>query len=213
MEVTRIVVLDGEKKHLEKTCRFLKSFGEFSIVGKTTDFSAGVNLIYQKQPDIVIVDIYFNDQLVGKTYVGELSRKYDCKIIVHSLQTDPEVIKECFLVGALDYCIKNDLELLRFSIKKVMMKNNPSAILIEAMRNSYIENIGAKIISPSQFEVYKLLKTGAKRREIAEILNKDENTIKQHINKLRKILEFKHISEVASMEKKIIEGIILREKY
>lgn len=108
-----VVIVEDEKltrEGLEQTVDW-KQYG-CTLIGSAADGEAGISLILEKKPDIVITDIRM-PRKNGLEMMEELQKKADCQFIVLSGYDDFVYAKQAMRYGASGYLLKpiDDAEL------------------------------------------------------------------------------------------------------
>ncbi|WNK01450.1 response regulator transcription factor [Thalassospiraceae bacterium LMO-JJ14] len=105
MTVTAVIIDD------EELMRRVVSAGleqlDVSIVGETEDGRAGVDLVLELEPDLVLLDIIM-PELNGYLALEEIiGRAHDPYVVMMTAIADEEVSRNCRLAGAQDYILKS----------------------------------------------------------------------------------------------------------
>ena len=82
---------------------------DMTFVGIASNGKRALELVAEKQPDIIITDLVMNE-MDGIALIRELkARGYDGRIIVLSNYSEFEMVREAMKMGAFDYILKNSL--------------------------------------------------------------------------------------------------------
>ena len=82
---------------------------DMTFVGIASNGKRALELVAEKQPDIIITDLVMNE-MDGIALIRELkARGYDGRIIVLSNYSEFEMVRDAMKMGAFDYILKNSL--------------------------------------------------------------------------------------------------------
>lgn len=104
MKKPRILLADDHPSILANLCILADTVGE--VVGAVSDGRAAVNESLQLQPDVVVLDLEIPG--VGGIEAARLLRRDlpDCKLIMCTVHTGRQHIKEAFAAGATGFVCK-----------------------------------------------------------------------------------------------------------
>lgn len=111
----RLVLIDDHQVVREGICALLSLERDLNVVGEAGDIDAGVELVKQLTPDLVICDLTMPG-CSGGVAVRRLSHECpNAKVLVLTAHDSFESIRESFIAGAIGYVRKDALraELLR----------------------------------------------------------------------------------------------------
>jgi DNA-binding NarL/FixJ family response regulator len=99
-----ILLADDHPQMLANLCRLADTVGE--VVGAVTDGRAAVDSSLRLHPDVVVLDIMM-PRVGGLEATRFLRRDLpECKVIICSMHTHSELIKEAFAAGAVGFVRK-----------------------------------------------------------------------------------------------------------
>lgn len=104
MERPRILLADDHPQILSNLCHLAETVSE--VVGTASDGQAAVDESLRLRPDIVMLDLVMPG--VGGLAAARFLRRDlpECKVIICSMFTQPELIKEAFAAGAIGFVRK-----------------------------------------------------------------------------------------------------------
>jgi len=191
MEATKkIKIMMAEDHDLvrESILSGLKLFENINVIGEAANGLEMLALINKNEPDVLITDIDM-PVMGGFELVPIIKSKYPhIKIIVVTMHSGSEFIKEMILRGTNSFLPKNcGMQELHKAIEKVYyeefyFQESIPKTLVATLQNrkqqSYFADKSA--ITPRETEILKLLCEGKSTKEIADILNISEDTVESH---------------------------------
>ncbi|MDH4252592.1 MAG: response regulator transcription factor [Nitrospira sp.] len=104
MERPRILLADDHPQMLSNLCRLAETVGE--VIGAASDGQAAVNESLRLHPDVVVLDLVMPG-VGGLEAARRLRRDLpECKVVICSMYTQPEVIADAFAAGAVGFVRK-----------------------------------------------------------------------------------------------------------
>lgn len=140
--------------------------------------------------DIVLLDLNLTRaNLDGIELIEKLSR-LGPKIIALTSIVDDDVIVSSFECGAVNYMNKSSIYDIIKAIQSAVEGNAPihpdaSPALIARLK----EAKKVQILTPSELEIYYLQQKGYSKSKIAEMLFKSADTVKKHMQSIRRKLK------------------------
>jgi DNA-binding NarL/FixJ family response regulator len=118
MKRLRIVLADDHPQILTLLQTLLEP--DYHVVGTAEDGQSLIAAAQALRPDVVLTDVDM-PVLNGIDAVRELHRLLpDCRVIVHSSHSEPEIMAAAFEAGASGYLIKGSSQSLVSSIRTVV---------------------------------------------------------------------------------------------
>lgn len=103
-----IIIADDNQKALTALVKVLSS--EFEIVATATDGSSALEQILRLQPSVAVLDLNMLG-LNGIEIAREIARRgLPSRVIICSVEKDPELIEAAYNAGALGYVFKANLQ-------------------------------------------------------------------------------------------------------
>jgi DNA-binding NarL/FixJ family response regulator len=167
------------------------------IVGEAGDGLEALDLIAEKSPDVVIMDIYM-PKLNGLEATKQIQERFPkTKVIVLSSYADKVYVKEALKFGALGFVIKDTVfDELKVALNAV--KNNKiylSPGVLEPFVTHYMESppVSKTLnaynnLTVREQQIFKLFSHNCSRKEIAQSLRISPKTVDTHrFNLLQKL--------------------------
>lgn len=115
----KIVIVDDDRIVSRSLETIIKSDSEIEIVGIGYNYEDAIDLYFEKQPDIILLDIRMGEKTGIMAAKEILSRDEDAKVLFLTTFTDNEYIFESLKMGAKGYILKQDFESLIPSIRAI----------------------------------------------------------------------------------------------
>jgi len=199
-----MVVVDDHKLIREMWVRMFMEKPEIQIVGEAGELEEAIELIKQKKPDIVLLDINLFDKS-GLDAVPQI-RKFSpgTRIIAVSMHNQPAYAKKMLQLGASGYVTKNSSHTEIFKAVEEVLDGRKYVcteiknILSDQILETDNEEGGMKDLSLREIEVIKLINKGFSSKEIASELNISVRTIEVHRHNILKKLKLKNTASLLS---------------
>ena len=166
----------------------LFSFEEdLSCIGEAATNEEALQVIIEKKPDIVLVDLRLGNES-GFDLVEKVSSKKEThsKFIVLTSSAHLADFQKAKDVGAYGYILKEALpEELLFAIRLVSSgRKYYDPGIMELMMGDSEEEDYISSLTPKEMEVLRELGSGLSNKEIASKLFISENTVKKHVSQV-----------------------------
>ncbi len=198
--------------------RLLESDPAFLVVGEAADGLEAVQLVEQKRPDVLIVDLMM-PALNGLEVTRQLaSRAPATRIIILSMHQDDEYVLQALRSGAMGYVLKESTPTeLAQAIHDVVQgerylsrKLNNSLISLMVKQSQEKTPAGSyEQLSDREREVLQLVAEGLSSAEIARRLSISRRTVETHRASLMHKMGFANTTDVVRFA--IKRGIISLE--
>lgn len=205
-----IVILDDHQLFIDGIVNSFSNDPDITIAGFALDGTAGINLISQKQPDVVLLDIDFSKTRENGLDILKAIRTLSIypKVIVLTGHCDLSLIDRLQKEGANGFRLKNiDLPALRKTILDVcsgeMVFKYDSQILKDSGPSVFINQ---PVLSERAVEIIKLLAQGWIIKEIARKMGIAETTVNDHLERTKRKLGAKNNVELVFLAGK--SGVI-----
>lgn len=195
MSTIKVAVVDDHKLVREMWIKLLAEVKDIEVVAESGEFDEAIELIKQKKPDVVLLDINLK-QSSGMDAVP-LIRKFSpgTRIIGVSMHNQLSYAKKMLQMGAKAYVTKNSShkEILK-AIEEVMQGrtyicSEIKDIIAEHVMVNEQEEPKVQELSVREIEIIKLIHAGLSSKEIAEKLFLSVRTVEVHRHNILKKLK------------------------
>lgn len=202
----RVGVADDHEVVRKGIIALLEQETDLSIVGEAKNEAEIWDVVSEKQPDVLLLDLFFEQRPLGLQIISQLLNKYSrLKIVVFSIYNDDKYILNCIQQGALSYIIKSFdrkdiIQAIRCAkagmayftpeiatiIQRALVGYKPIAPL------SYSSGMASQyplhLLSEKEKIILRLISEGHSSRDIALQLGLSIYTVNNHrINMIKKI--------------------------
>lgn len=209
MQNTRVFLIGRKSMCLEGLAAILDGTPDVEIVGRSSEWAAGVARVATLEPDVVLVDMVHCAEC-GPSVPVECVRALDGhKVVLIGLPDAGHGIIDAFEAGALGYLSLSGqgAEEIRRIVATVAsgeaaIDPRLSASILERMRRlaRTAASSPSRDLAPTEREqsVLELLVAGSSNREIAHALHVSESTVKNHLHALYSKLGVESRSQAVS---------------
>jgi two-component system response regulator NreC len=181
----RVLIVDDHAVVRSGLRRVLEAEDDIEVVGEAGDMRGAVFEARAQRPDVVLMDVVMPGPTGIEATPAVLKEAPEAKVLVLSMQDDPEYVREAFSAGASGYVLKEAVD----------------AEVVDAVREvsgggRYVHPaLGARLVaadaeeraradedplSDREREVLRLLALGHTNQEIAEMLYLSVRTVETH---------------------------------
>jgi len=201
MKKLRVLLADDHVLLLEGVRRLLE--GDFEIVGAVENGRDLLEAAVALQPDVILLDITM-PLLNGIDATRQLRTLIpQSKIIVVTMHSDPEYVREAFQAGVSGYVLKQSaVSELVVAIQTVLGGSTYISPLITGeglltlRKTAGRASPSGRLLTPRQREVLQLVAEGRASKEIASLLQISVKTVEFHKSRIMKELGMHSIAEV-----------------
>lgn len=215
-QIISIVLIDDQaivraafKSLLERTLHF-------KVVGDAGDARAGIELVQQLRPDVVVLDITMPG-LSGIDAVTPLKKASPhSRVLMASQHEGMKFVQQALQAGADGYLSKDsEPEELALAIESVRRGDSylspkvANGVMARAVRGEMPplgDTNSLAILTPREREVFQLLAVGKANKEVAAMLGLSLGTVKKHRENLQRKLDCHSAAELARLA--IREGLL-----
>lgn len=198
----RILLVDDHTLFRSGLKALLSRQPDFEIVGEASDGLEGVKLAEQLKPDLVLLDLDMPVMGGTEALAQMLASNRELPVVMLTVSEDAEDLKEAFVLGARGYLVKNiDAEYLVNSVRQVVAGES---VMSPEMTSKFVNGIRAKHLSlmpevrpetvksltERERQILGCLAQGASNREMANLLNMSESTVKAHLQRIMRRFDF-----------------------
>lgn len=198
----RILLVDDHTLFRSGLKALLSRQADFEVVGEASDGLEGVKLAEQLKPDLVLLDLDMPVMNGTEALAQMLAINRELPVVMLTVSEDAEDLKEAFVLGARGYLVKNiDAEYLVNSVRQVVAGES---VMSPEMTSKFVNGIRAKHLSlmpevrpetvksltERERQILGCLAQGASNREMANLLNMSESTVKAHLQRIMRRFDF-----------------------
>lgn len=198
----RILLVDDHTLFRSGLKALLSRQADFEIVGEASDGLEGVKLAEQLKPDLVLLDLDMPVMNGTEALAQMLAANRELPVVMLTVSEDAEDLKEAFVLGARGYLVKNiDAEYLVNSVRQVVAGES---VMSPEMTSKFVNGIRAKHLSlmpevrpetvksltERERQILGCLAQGASNREMVNLLNMSESTVKAHLQRIMRRFDF-----------------------
>lgn len=198
----RILLVDDHTLFRSGLKALLSRQADFEIVGEASDGLEGVKLAEQLKPDLVLLDLDMSVMNGTEALAQMLAANRELPVVMLTVSEDAEDLKEAFVLGARGYLVKNiDAEYLVNGVRQVVAGES---VMSPEMTSKFVNGIRAKHLSlmpevrpetvksltERERQILGCLAQGASNREMANLLNMSESTVKAHLQRIMRRFDF-----------------------
>lgn len=198
----RILLVDDHTLVLDAFRHLLEP--EFEVVGTVSDSQSALSVAVELKPDIIVLDLgmpNLNGLQAGPEFKKRLPRT---KLIVLTMNEDPDIARESLRVWASGYLLKKSAgsELVKAVREALRGRTYVTPKTEHQLQEEFIRNPEfdhTKGLTPRQREVLKLLAEGRTMRETADVLHVTPRTIAFHKYKIMEEFGLKTNSDLVKL--------------
>lgn len=197
MNKLSLLIIDDHTLFRSGIIALLRRYEEFILLGETGDPMAGVKLAKSLDPDVILLDLHMPG-ISGIEVLKILSaEKIRAHVLMLTVSEDGEDLIDALCAGARGYLLKNvDTEALVAAIRQAahgetVVCPEMSSKLIEGVRNPVrkaARDEDENPLSPREREILSHIARGDSNKEIAQLLNLADSTVKIHVQNIFKKL-------------------------
>lgn len=175
----RVLLADDHSLVRKGFRRLLDDEAEIEVVGEAASGSAAIELALQLTPQVVVMDLAMPELDGIQATVQILRNQPGVGILILSMYSEDNYVRNAFAAGARGYLLKNALEVdLPYAIKEVAAGRTvlaPGLTMPTQDSNSDFDKLTQR-----EREVLQYIVQGKSNREIAAVLHLSVNTVSVH---------------------------------
>ena len=190
----RVVLIDDHQMLRDALRKLLESDPEFAVVGVAADGHAGIEVVRERRPDVVVMDLMMaglNGVDATRRIVADLP---GTRIVALSAQSGRRWVLSALEAGASGFVLKSDSYAeLSTAVRAVHAGRKylcaaVAGTVVDAQLASQTGGSAYTELSPREREVVQLIAEGLSSRAIANQLNLSPHTVDTHRrNAMRKL--------------------------
>lgn len=199
-KLVRVLLADKQPIVIHALTNLLAAYDKLTIIGKSVLLDEMPELITRAAPDMLITDLWFDDQLPGLPVIETLRLRHpDLKIILFTTVNSPEVVRQAHQARIEGFILKTDnLEEIRLAIQHVSSGHfYYSSKLFNALFTAPpSEGPSLDQLTPKEQIVLRQYARGMMPKEFAADLNIKPSTAETHLRNIKLALGFRNSVEL-----------------
>ncbi len=179
------------------------------VAGAAEDVREGIEKVLKIKPDIVLMDLRFQEQELGIGATAELKKRLpDTKVIIFTESDEEENIREAVKAGSSGFLLKKEVQDPDTIIKAIRTVYHGDAYITPSITAKILHEI-KRLTEKSKFELTKrelqilrLMSEGKDNKDIADSLNIDIRTVANHVSNILFKMNAKNRTEAAAIARK-----------
>jgi DNA-binding NarL/FixJ family response regulator len=179
-EQIKIMVVDDHFVVRMGLSTLINSQADMTVVGEATNGKQAIALFETCKPDVTLMDLRM-PEMGGVDAITAIRRENpECRIIILTTYDGDEDIYRAFQAGARAYLLKDmhrdDL------LEAIRAVHRGQRFIPPAVASSLADRMPRSELTTREMEVLKLIVKGMSNKEIAQVLEIAEGTVKIHVN-------------------------------
>jgi len=162
---------------------------DFQVLARCLEGQAALGAVRQLKPDVLILDLRM-PKMDGLGVLREMQKeKLSTRVVVLTAAPDEDEVLEAIRLGVYGVVLKEMApRLLVQCIRKVaageqwLEKRSVSLALEKLLKRETATRQIAKVLTPREIEIVRMVADGLRNREIADRLYINEGTVKVHLH-------------------------------
>lgn len=180
------LLLADDHKYLLDGVRLSLDISGFDIVAHTMDIHQVVPLYQEHKPDVLLLDIMFNQDKTGLDVLTDIQQiDSDARVVIFSQYDQDEMIQKAYSSGAMAFLTKSTridtlVQAIESASKGEVYFTNEIAQRLAALTTRSNQNAirsPKKLLTPRELEIFCLLAKGLTELETAKELGFHQRTI------------------------------------
>lgn len=179
----RVALVDDHHLIREGLRLVLQGESGFTIVGEAADHASATDLVMKERPDVLVLDLTFPEGDAMPLLRELRSRLPDLRIVVLTMHSDPETVRQALAAGAAGYLIKGAQS--RELIEAIRAVARGERYLHSSVTGTVVDDsirwFESGTMSAREREVLSLLASGHSPAQIAASLDISVHTVRRHL--------------------------------
>lgn len=186
----RLIVVDDHIKVHQGIAAIIDAFDDLEIVGHASNGQEAISLIYEQQPDLVLMDVIMPVMNGIEATRRIHATQPHIKILALSSFHDTDSVRQMLNAGAVGYVLKNtSIDDLAHTVRaahsgKVVLSPEISSLLLEMPPAGPQTRSADYGLTGREREILALVVSGRNNGEIAALLTISLSTVKFHVSSI-----------------------------
>jgi DNA-binding NarL/FixJ family response regulator len=175
-----------------------------SVCGEANNIRDAMDLIRERKPNIVIVDITLRGSSGLELLKDLKAQGLEVSVLVLSMHDEELYAERALRAGAKGYISKNEASTEVLAAIRCVMNGEiyaspkMTARLLERLtqRRAASELVGVELLADRELEVFQSLGRGKSTKEIAQTLNLGESTVETYRSRIKEKLHLRSAAEL-----------------
>jgi DNA-binding NarL/FixJ family response regulator len=175
----RVLLADDHSLVRKGFRRLLDDEPEIEVVGEAANGATAIELSLQLNPQVIVMDLAMPEMDGIQATVQILRNQPETAVLILSMYSEENYVRNAFAAGARGYLLKNALEVdLAYAIKEVAAGRTVLAPGLNMPSQAHGSDFDK--LTQREREVLQHIVQGKSNREIAAVLHLSVNTISVH---------------------------------
>ena len=212
-DVIRIVLADDHPIYRDGLARSLTDAGGIEIVGEASDGEAAAAMVLQTRPDVVLLDI----SMPKGGGIGALARimQIDAppRVAMLTASEADDDLMQAIKLGAQGYILKGvgatelvDLVRELAAGRSYVSPGLAGRLLVAMRRRETVAPNPLDDLSKREEDILKLVAQGKSNREVGDVLELQEKTVKHYMTSILQKLQVRNRVEAAMLARQYLKG-------
>jgi DNA-binding NarL/FixJ family response regulator len=198
-----ILIVDDHQVVREGLKKILEHHGSYHVCGDASGPDEAINIIAEKSPHLVLVDISLGSNATGIDLVKACSDRFPgVKTAVLSMHDEKVYAERALKAGARGYIMKQSsheviLEAISYILQgNIYLSREMSSHVLNRIYSSSDTSDPLALLSDRELEIFKLIGEGLSTSSIASKLNISTNTLQSHRRRIKEKLSLETSAEL-----------------
>jgi DNA-binding NarL/FixJ family response regulator len=183
----RILLIDDHAVVRAGYRRFLEHGEDMQVVGEAENAEQGYTLYRQHQPNVCVVDLSMPG-VGGLDLIRRISSQApQASLLAFSMHEEPVFAQRAIQAGARGYVTKQSApDILVQAVRELHAgRRFVSQDMARELAQTQTRMHPSSLLSPREFDVFRLIAQGQTVPEVAERLNLSQKTVANHVTQLK----------------------------
>ena len=199
-----IIIADDHETVRDGLKSIVNEKNGYVLVAEAKNGLEAVELARKHNPKILLMDITM-PQCDGLTALSEVMKNNrQTRVLMFSMHSNPEYIKEAFLKGAWGFLLKDaERSEIILALRKVAggekyFGNSVAQVILSNMNEDNVKHKAMDMLTKREIEIMKFVKQGLSNQEIADKLHVSKRTIDTHKTNIKSKLNISTSSSLVA---------------